>query len=245
MTSSREPRHKSRSLVQSFNFAFEGVIEALRRERNMRVHFLIASVVIVAAVVLDVTRLELIALSLCISLVLITELVNTSVEAAVDLSTGEIHPLAKLAKDVAAGAVVVAAVNAVIVGYLVFSERVQGGTGRLLDRLSNSPPEITLVALVLTIVLVIGLKALSRSGTPLRGGWPSGHAALAFSGWAAVTLILDTDEHRFLVSSVAFLMAVLVAQTRIEAGVHTALEVASGALLGSVVTLVVFQALAT
>ncbi len=238
------PGHKSRSLLESFNFAFEGVVEALRRERNMRVHFLLAVGVLIAALLLDVTKLELIALLFCISLVLITELVNTAVEAAVDLATGEVHPLARLAKDVAAGAVVVASVNALIVGYLVFSGRVQGGSGELLDRLSTSPPELTLMALVLTIVLVVALKAISRSGTPLRGGWPSGHAALAFAGWAAVTLILDNDQHQFLVSSVSFLMAALVAQTRIEAGVHTTLEVASGALLGTVVTLAVFQAVA-
>jgi diacylglycerol kinase (ATP) len=88
---------------------------------------------------------------------------------------------------------------------------------------------------------VIVLKALSGRGTPLRGGWPSGHAAVAFAGWMAVTLVLDDASPRFLVSSLAFIMAVLVAQTRVEAGVHSTAEVAAGGLLGALVTLGVFQ----
>ena len=80
-----------------------------------------------------------------------------------------------------------------------------------------------------------------RRGSPLRGGWPSGHAAVAFAAWMAVTLVLGDTEHRFLVSSLTLIMALLVAQTRIEAGVHSALEVASGGILSALVTLVIFQ----
>jgi diacylglycerol kinase (ATP) len=152
--------------------------------------------------------------------------------------------MAKLAKDIAAGAVLIAAVNAVAVGYLVFSGAVADRSNRFLDRLSNAPAELTLVALVLVVVLVISMKALSGRGTPLRGGWPSGHAAVAFAGWMAITLILEGSEHRFLGSSVAFILALLVAQTRLEAGVHTTLEIVTGATLGSIVTLVIFQVFA-
>jgi diacylglycerol kinase (ATP) len=88
---------------------------------------------------------------------------------------------------------------------------------------------------------VIALKALSGRGSPLRGGWPSGHAAIAFAGWMAVTLTLDNSDHRFLVSSIGFIMALLVAQTRVEAGVHSALEVLTGGTLGAILTLVLFQ----
>jgi len=103
------------------------------------------------------------------------------------------------------------------------------------------PRWLWIVALVLVVVIVISMKALSGRGTPLRGGWPSGHAAVAFAGWMAVTLTLDGSEHRFLVSSLALIMALLVAQTRVEAGVHSSLEVATGATLGAIVTLAIFQ----
>ena len=229
------------SIIESFNFAIEGIIHVLRTQRNMRIHFAIAIGVLVAALAFDVSRLELIALLLAIAFVLIAEMVNTAIEAAVDVASTSFDPMAKLAKDIGAGAVLIAAVNAIAVGYLVFSGQVADESSRLLDRLSEAPAELTLVALVLTTALVIAMKALSGRGSPLRGGWPSGHAAVAFAGWMAVTLLLDDTEHRFLVSSLAFIMALLVAQTRIEAGVHSTLEVASGGLLGALVTLVVFQ----
>ncbi len=229
------------SIIESFNYAFEGIIHVLRTQRNMRIHFAIAIGVLVAALAFDVSRLELIALLLAIAFVLIAEMVNTAIEAAVDVASTSFDPMAKLAKDIGAGAVLIAAVNALAVGYLVFSAQVAGESSRLLDRLSEAPAELTVVALVLTTALVIAMKALSGRGSPLRGGWPSGHAAVAFAGWMAVTLLLDDTEHRFLVSSLALIMALLVAQTRIEAGVHSTLEVASGGLLGALVTLVVFQ----
>ena len=229
------------SIIESFNYAIEGIIHVLRTQRNMRIHFAIAIGVLVAALAFDVSRLELIALLLAIAFVLIAEMVNTAIEAAVDVASTSFDPMAKLAKDIGAGAVLIAAVNAIAVGYLVFSGQVADESSRLLDRLSEAPAELTLVALVLTTALVIAMKALSGRGSPLRGGWPSGHAAVAFAGWMAVTLLLDDTEHRFLVSSLALIMALLVAQTRIEAGVHSTLEVASGGLLGALVTLVVFQ----
>jgi diacylglycerol kinase (ATP) len=229
------------SIIESFNYALEGIIHVLRTQRNMRIHFGIAIGVLIAALAFDVSRLELIALLLAIAFVLIAEMVNTAIEAAVDVASTSFDPMAKLAKDIGAGAVLIAAVNAIAVGYLVFSGQVAGESSRLLDRLSEAPAELTLVALVLTTALVIAMKALAGRGSPLRGGWPSGHAAVAFAGWMAVTLVLDDTEHRFLVSSLALIMALLVAQTRIEAGVHSTLEVASGGLLGALVTLVVFQ----
>jgi diacylglycerol kinase (ATP) len=227
------------SLLDSFNYAFEGIIHVLRTQRNMRIHFLVAAAVLIAAVAIGVSRMELIALLVAVAFVMFAEMINTAIEGAVDVSTTSFDPNAKLAKDIAAGAVLIATVTAVAVGYLVFSERIADRSSRLLERLSEAPAELTLVALVLTAIAVIGMKALTGSGTPLRGGFPSGHAAIAFAGWMAITLLVD--EQQFLVSSVAFVLALLVAQTRVESGIHSALEVFWGALLGSLTALVVIQ----
>ena len=235
-------RRGTTSIIQSFNYAFEGVIWTLRSQRNMRIHFAVAAIVLVLAVAYDVSKLELIALLLAIAFVLIAEMVNTAIEAATDIATTSFNPLAKLAKDIAAGAVLVAAVNAIVIGYLVLAERLGDPTDRAFERLYNEPIHLTLIALVVVILLVITLKAVSGRGTPLRGGLPSGHAAVAFAGWAAITLLTDDYDHRVLVSTVAFIMALLVAQTRVESGIHSTLEVGLGALLGSVATLVLFQA---
>jgi len=226
-------------VFQSFNYAFEGVIHALRTQRNMRIHFAIAAAVLVFAFIYDVTRLELIALMISIAFVLIAEMVNTAVEATIDLSTPSFDPLAKVAKDMAAGAVLIASVNAVAVGYLVLADRLARPSARLVNALGDAPITLTLIALVLTLIVVIAVKALTGSGTPLRGGLPSGHAALAFGGWTAITFI--TIEHRIVVSFVALIMALLVSQSRVESGIHSAFEVALGAVIGTLVTLILFQ----
>ena len=235
------PRQRSPSLLDSFNYATEGLIHALRTQRNLWIHFTIAALVLVAAVAFGVTRIELISLLISITFVLVAELVNTAIEAAVDVASTSFDPMAKLAKDIAAGAVLIAALNAIAVGYLVFSGAVADRSSRFLDRLQDVPSELTLVALALTIIVVVAVKAYTGRGTPLRGGLPSGHAAVAFSGWVAVTLVLGDSPHRFLISTLTFIMAFLVAQTRVETGVHSAFEVTSGGLIGALMTLALFQ----
>jgi len=230
----------SPAVIQSFNYAFEGVIHVLRTQRNMRIHFAIAAAVLVLAFVYDVTRLELIALMIAIAFVLIAEMVNTAVEATIDLSTPSFDPLAKIAKDIAAGAVLIASVNAIGVGYLVLADRLARPSARLVNSLGDAPVNLTVIALVLVLLIVIATKAVTRRGTPLRGGLPSGHAALAFGGWTAITFI--AEDHRIVISFVALIMALLVSQTRVESGIHSAFEVFLGAVIGTLVTLALFQA---
>ncbi|MBA3365801.1 MAG: diacylglycerol kinase [Actinobacteria bacterium] len=234
-------RPRGPSLIDSFNFALEGIIHVLRTQRNMRIHLAVAVAVLVAALAVGVSKVELMVLLLAIAFVLIAEMINTALEGAIDVATTSFDPMAKLAKDIAAGAVLIATINAVAVGYLVFSDHVGDRSSRLLNRLTDAPAELTLIALVVTIIAVIATKAFTGSGTPLRGGLPSGHAAVAFAGWMAATLILDDSRHQFLISSLTFIMGLLVAQTRIESGVHSGLEVAYGGALGAILTLVLFQ----
>ena len=213
----------------------------LRTQRNLRIHFVVAALVLIAALLSDVDKLELIALLLAIAFVLIAEMLNTAVEAAIDVATTSFDPMAKLAKDIAAGAVLIATAVAVAVGYLVFSGQVADEeleAARPADRrVGRADPRRAL----LTTLVVIGTKALTGRGSPLRGGLPSGHAAVAFAGWMAATLILGDSQHHFLISSLTFIMALLVAQTRVESGVHSSVEVLYGGVLGALVTLAVFQ----
>ncbi|KZE72995.1 diacylglycerol kinase family protein [Paenibacillus sp. CMAA1739] len=104
----------------TFRYAAEGVIYALRTQINMRIHVVVALLVIVAGLTLRISRLDWLFVCLAIAIVIVAELINTAVEAAVDLISPDIHPLAKAAKDTAAGAVLLAAVFAVIIGIFVF-----------------------------------------------------------------------------------------------------------------------------
>jgi diacylglycerol kinase (ATP) len=236
-------KRREHSILGSFNYAIEGVIHVLRRERNMRVHFLLATVILVFAFAYDVTRVELMALLVAISFVLIAEMINTAIEEMIDLSTQAYDPRAKIAKDVAAGAVLVASVVAATIGYLIFIDRIRSPTYHLVNEVRAIPANLTIIALGLTVIAVIAVKAVSGRGTPLSGGLPSGHAAVAFGAWMAITLVSAEFQHRVLVSTLAFLMAFLVAQTRVESGIHTTAEVAFGGVLGTLVTLLLFQTL--
>jgi diacylglycerol kinase (ATP) len=228
------------SLLDSFNYAFEGIIHVLRTQRNLRIHFVVAVLVFAAALGVGVTRLQLIALVLAIAFVLVAEMLNTAIEGVIDVSTTSFDPNAKLAKDIAAGAVLIASITAVAVGFLVFQSAIGQRATHVLNRVRDAPADITLVALVLVVLLVIATKAWTGRGTPLRGGLPSGHAAVAFAAWIAVTYLVG-DQHRFVVSALTLILALLVAQTRVESGIHSSLEVAYGGALGALVTLVVFQ----
>jgi diacylglycerol kinase len=113
-------------LLTSFKYAFSGVSHVLRTQRNARIHLLVALVVIVVGLWLGLNRTEWAIIALTIGSVLAAESLNTVAEAAVDLATSEYHPLAKIAKDVAAGAVLLMAMTAVVVGLLILGPPLWG-----------------------------------------------------------------------------------------------------------------------
>jgi diacylglycerol kinase (ATP) len=116
---------KHKKILNSFSNAFRGIIYAFQRERNMSIHVLGAAVALAASFYFQVERLEFLFVLIAIFLVFITELINTALEAAIDLKTEEYHPLARIAKNVAAGAVLCAAIFSLLVAYLVFAERLR------------------------------------------------------------------------------------------------------------------------
>jgi len=231
------------SLRWSLTWAFEGIVYVLRTQRNMRIHFAVGGLALVLALLLGVTRLEFIAVLGAVSLVLIAEMVNTAIEAAIDALVTHYHPLVKVAKDVSAGAVLFATVNALAVAYLVFYSHLTDPTQDLVGQLKGRPSQIVVGSLIVTIIVAIAIKAAVGRGMPLRGGLPSGHAAAAFAGWAAITVVSNDVTHAALISTMAFMMALLVAQSRVEAGIHSAIEVVAGAVLGTAVTILMFQLL--
>jgi diacylglycerol kinase (ATP) len=235
------PERRKTTLLRSFNHAFQGLVYAVRYQRNMRIHMAVALVVLVVSVFLNVSRLELVVVFATIAFVLMAELINTAVEAVVDIVTDEFDPRAKVAKDVAAAAVLVAAINALVVAYLVLADRLAHISLDLLSAIRRSPAHLTVVALAVVAVAVVAVKATRGKGTPLTGGLPSGHAAIAFAGWTAVTFVIGTSPHGLIASAITFIIAVLVAQSRVETGVHSLLEVVLGALLGIAVTTLIFQ----
>lgn len=135
------PHGRRQSIARSFANAYSGISYSARTQRNVRIHLAAAAGVIAAGVILRVSPLELAVLVLCAVVVISVEMINTAVECAVDLVTVEHHPLAKLAKDVSAGAVLISSVGAVVAGGIIFFPRLwQLMFGALLPYLPEISP---------------------------------------------------------------------------------------------------------
>lgn len=228
---------KVKKLIDSFNYAIEGIIYSVRTQRNMKIHMVIAILALLACFFCNVSRMELLVVILTITMVIAAEMINTAVESAVDATTNYYHPLVKIAKNVAAGAVLVTAINAVIVGYIIFYDKLMGISLKLLFMFkSTSPHKIFFIMIIMCIVTVI-VKAVYGEGTPLRGGMPSGHSVLSFSLATIITLIAD----RPVIMVLSYGIALMVAQSRVDAEVHSVWEVFIGAAMGILLTMLLYS----
>lgn len=228
---------KTKKIFDSFNYAFEGIIYTLRTQRNMRIHFIIAILVLFFSIFFDLSKVETIVILITISLVIVAEMINTSIEATIDLITDKYHELAKIAKNVAAGAVLISAVNSIIVGYIIFFDKLDKLSVIFIHKVKSMPMHIIFVSLLIVIFIDIGIKAHFKGGTPLRGGMPSGHAAISFSIFIAIAFLSQNT----LIITLTFILAVLVVQSRIESGIHSLIQVLVGSLLGALITLLLFK----
>lgn len=226
-----------RKWVESANYAIEGILHAAKTERHLRYHFYAAVLILLLSLILGITRSEFIAIAIVAIIVLSVEMLNTAIEATVDIIFKEYDNRAKIIKDIAAGAVLTASIGAAVVGYIIFLPYLKNTFENGLKIAKHSREDVAIISFVVLLILVIITKTFFGKGSPLRGGIPSGHAAVAFSIWAAVTFLTEA----FLPSFLILILAVLVAQSRVSIGIHKPWEVILGALLGSVVTFFLFK----
>ncbi|HEY3398285.1 MAG TPA: diacylglycerol kinase [Armatimonadota bacterium] len=234
-------RAERKSVVRSFRYAWDGVLFVFMTQRHMRVHAAIIALVLFAAWGLAVNELELLHLMVAMALVIIAEMVNTSVETVVDMIVDSYNPQAKIVKDVAAGAVLVASAYAMVVAWIIFFNN-----PRLREIIATSPypphPDragaLVLVILgIIAIGLFIGhLKYRTRRGTFWRGGIVSGHTALGFLLATAIA-IMTRDLS---VIALALALAILISQSRLQARIHSPIEIVLGALMGTIIALLLF-----
>lgn len=221
--------------IDSVNCAIEGILYTVRTQRHMRYHFLAALAILVAVLFLKVSALEFTLLVISICFVLFAEIFNTSIEVVVDMISPDYHPLAKIAKDTAAGAVLVAAVGASVMGYLILYRYIFPLYKEALGVIGTPTEMGIVVSLLMVVIVIIILKAISGKGTPLEGGLPSGHAALAF----AIATIVSVHTQDPMISILAVTLAIMVSHSRLLLRIHTMKEVVLGAVTGTVITLVV------
>lgn len=310
-----------------FKYAADGIMHVYRTQKHMRFHFFMLVTVLLFSKAVGLPSGEILVLLLTISLVLIAEMFNTAIEAVVDLVTQTYHPLAKFAKDIAAGAVLMATLNALAVGLILFTagrpvesdayqktrasaysadlqraeehvrnpetcdkpyvlapphlpadpaasflyrdhqawvnylEALKAIGIRTVVRRENDTPmslndliiaergglradleihrprimTVVVVGVLLLLALVLIRKVSGGRGTLLRGGVVSGHTALGF--FFAVIIFLSSPD--YVVRGAAIFLALLMAQSRVDAGIHTVREVVFGGLLGTFVAGVV------
>lgn len=230
-------KNKKRSLIDAFNNAIEGILYTLKNERNMQIHYACAVAVLFFSLFFDLEKIEMIILIFLIGSVIICEMFNTAIEKAIDGVTDEFHPLFKVAKDVSAGAVLISAMIAVIGGYLLFYDKIANIGNVVMDSIRNNTTHITVICIILVLIGVIVLKSFTPKGTPLKGGMPSGHSALSF----AIATIIALSTKGALITVLGYVMALLVAQSRIEGKIHSFTEVLAGATLGTFIVILVFQ----
>lgn len=232
MNNESKNKWKNIGVTEKFNVAFEGIFETIRTERHMKFHCFCTIVVFILSLFLDIGKSEALAVIISVSLIWLAELFNTSIESCVDMVTEKYHPLAKRAKDIAAGAVLISAINALFVGYIVFEKKIAVNLREAFFILKSSYQHTVLSIFVLIIIIVISIKAISGKGSALRGGFPSGHSALSASILTLITSLTNNPKIFFL----ALILTILVIHSRIEGKIHTFFETMVGAFLGWAIT---------
>lgn len=233
--------------VDSFNNAIKGILTAFKSERNLRFHFVVALIVLTAAIFFNVSRLELLILLITITLVIFAEMVNSAIELVID-KTLEHHPAYKRAKDVAAGAVLITAINALAVGYIIFWDKFSKISFKTVEIIKSSDPYIFFLSIIIILIITIIIKALTtggiserqiegEKGSILMGGMPSGHSTIGFAIATMISVISEVPIIIFL----SYLLALIIAQSRVDSGVHKLLETVVGAIIGTAGALIIFR----
>jgi len=230
---------RNRDFLAPFKTALSGLVYTFKTQRHMRFHLYVVSIVLILGILFRLRLRELLVLLFVISLVLVAEMFNSAIEATVDLVQPNYHPLAKFAKDIAAGAVLITTLLALLGGTLMLLGEDRWEQIRIsLTTDSIGAPTNTriLVGLFVVFIAVIVGKGLGKRGRVFRGGLVSGHAAFGF--FLATTIMFVSQN--VLVSGLAILLAAVIAQSRWEAKIHTVFELSLGAAVGVVVAIVLF-----
>ena len=218
--------------IKSLNYAVEGVLHAAKTQRHVRVHFLVIIVLLIVCFVLGVQKNDFIIVSLIAAIVIVSEIFNSAVETLVDMVSPKKNEMARVTKDMAAGAVLISAGTAIIAACYILLPYAESFYRNGFCIMKHQNGDIALSSMMIVTLSVIMIKSYFGKGTPLRGGMPSGHSALSFSG--IVSAIYSFDS--IIVISIIAFAGLLISISRIIQKIHTPLEVFAGIMTGSTIT---------
>ena len=228
------------SFLDAWKNAINGIIYATTTQRNVKIQLVIAVLVVIVSLFFDLSRAEFLCFLFTIILILFAEMCNTAIETVVDLYVDVYHPKAKIAKDVAAGGVVVTTINAVIVAYFLFFDKISEIGLNFIENVVNSPVHLAFAALIIVVIAILALIATAKTNKH-RGlnhkFMPSGFATLAF---AANTIIWLIAKENVIIITLSLVLAILVAASRIEAKAHKVSEIVFSACVGIIAILLIY-----
>lgn len=239
MKQEKEPKMKNNNFFDAWKNAFSGIIYAVTTQSNIKKQLIIAVAVMLISLFFDLNKAEFLCLMFTVVLIIVAEMINTAIETVVDLYTDLYHPKAKIAKDVGAGAVVIAAINAVIVAYFLFFEKISTIGLKMIDEVVDSPVHLAFVAIFLTIIVIVTLQAAATKNHHKfikENFMPSGQTAIAFAG---LTIIWLTTRN-VVIFTISLVLALIVAINRYENGKRSKSEIVVGACVGVMVVILLY-----
>lgn len=238
----KKAEHKlhNSNFIDACNNAVNGIIYATTTQSNVRKQLVIAIIVMILSLFYNFTTSEFLCLTFAVFMVIFAEMMNTALETVVDLFTDKYHPKAKIAKDVAAGAVVLAAINACIVAYFLFFRETElshmGNT--ILSHVISSPMHIAFVGIILIVIGILAGKAYlnykEKNGKKLFN--PSGQTILAFAILTAIWL----NTKNIIVFALALVLSLIVMGNRMNGNAHSFAEVMYSSTMGILIILLIY-----
>lgn len=236
-----DSRLYNKNFIQACNNAVNGIVYCATTQTNVKKELILGTIVMILSLFYDFTSAEFLSLTFAVFFVIFAELVNTAIETIVDLVIDVYHPKAKIAKDIGAGAVVLSAVNAVIVAYFLFFKEANltEVSNSIFSQMIGSSTHLTFVAIILTVIAIIVMKAVVEERRLISGVKstfiPSGQSALAFAILTAIWI----NSRDPVIFCLALILSILIVGNRMN-DARTIGEVIFGAFMGMLVVLMVY-----
>ena len=234
---------KNDNFFEAWGNATNGIIYSATTQRNIRIQLVLAVIVMVLSLFYGLNTAEFLCLLFAVFMVIFAELINTAIETVVNLFLDVYHPKAKISKDVAAGAVVLAACNALVVGYFIFfkEENLKAISDSIFNNMVKSPMHLAFVAIMLVVIAVISMKAgcskKTERGELVKEGFvPSGQSAIAFAALTAIWL----NSKDIVTFTLALILSILVVENRVGSNARTKAEIVFGACMGVLIVLLIY-----
>ena len=234
---------KNDNFFEAWGNATNGIIYSATTQRNIRIQLVLAVIVMVLSLFYGLNTAEFLCLLFAVFMVIFAELINTAIETVVDLFVDVYYPKAKISKDVAAGAVVLAACNALVVGYFIFfkEENLKAISDSIFNNMVKSPMHLAFVAIMLVVIAVISMKAgcskKTERGELVKEGFvPSGQSAIAFAALTAIWL----NSKDIVTFTLALILSILVVENRVGSNARTKAEIVFGACMGVLIVLLIY-----